>query len=386
MSTQRSKRVNLSDPERVHMLDQLDTHERTGSKHPRRSSARLEYRVQDIPLVAVHPGGGTSAFIGAGRNISCGGISLLVPAFLHTGTETRLALFTGAAQQKVLLGKVTFCRHLSGQVHEIGIRFNEKIDVSAFCDQHAKATSDDPASKAQLEPLQGNALAVSANAADRRVLAALLKSSGLSPTPVDCSGAAIDQIKLLNYAVIVCDLAGLDVAPEKFASCVRASGYRGAIVGIARDGSSDAVDPAHATAFSRVVPKPLDRDSLHKAMRQAVATCSASTTTSGPVHSSLSSDHATGEMVNVFIRQAKLTSVAIQQAVANDDVETLRKTLLGLKSIAGGYGFPSLVEACRQALAAIATPGPIAAADAQIRTVVDICLRLAAPAAGTKAA
>ncbi len=376
----RSKRANLTDPERVQILDHLDAQERDGGKSPRRANARLEYRVQDVPLVAVHPGGGTSAFIASGRNISCGGISLLVPAFLHTGTESRLALFTSDARQKVLVGKVVFCRHISGQVHEVGIRFNEKIEVSLFCSREAKATSDDAREKALLEPLTGNALAVSASAVDRRVLSGLLKTSGLAPTPVASSGAAIDQIKLLDYSVIVCDLAGLDVQPDQFTSAVRSSGYRGPIVGIAPANSAGSEIGAGAGSFSDVVPKPLDRNSLHKAMRQAVESCPASAASSGPVHSTLSADTATADVVRVFIRQAKQSAIGLHQAVAGSDTDTLRKSLLGLKTIAGGYGFPSLVEACKQALTAMAAPGSIASADPQLRTVIELCNRLAAPA------
>lgn len=384
MSTPRRNRPNLADQDRLKLLDRLDAQERSAAKKPRRASARLEYRVAEVPLVAVHPGGGTSAFVAMGRNISCGGISVLLPAFLHFGSEARLALVMPGGGQQVLVGRVTFCRLVSGQVHEVGIKFDKKIDPALFCGAEARATSDDPEARAAMEPIAGNSLLVSGSAAERKVISALLKAFGSNPTAVGTSGSAIDQTKLLDYAVLVCDLAGLDTQAGSFVAAARSAGYKGALVALVRADHPE--DAASAGAFDASVTKPLERSRLHSAIRSAIAAGGAGKGRGGPVRSTLTGDQGTDEMVKTFIRQARETAVSIESAIKRSDAEAARKTLRGLKSIAGGYGFPSLVEACRQALATLEPSGTIVDAERQLRAVIELCGRLAVGSAQSRAA
>ncbi|MHC4611074.1 MAG: sensor domain-containing diguanylate cyclase, partial [Planctomycetota bacterium] len=58
----------------------------------------------------------------AARNISSGGIGIMVSRTLIRGEPVEIVLSAGASQQ-FLAGLVAFCRHIEGSIHELGVQF-----------------------------------------------------------------------------------------------------------------------------------------------------------------------------------------------------------------------------------------------------------------------
>jgi hypothetical protein len=59
---------------------------------------------------------------GVTRNMSTGGMSMLVPRALGRGEAIEVELDRGASKL-FLAGLVSFCRHVEGAIHEIGMQF-----------------------------------------------------------------------------------------------------------------------------------------------------------------------------------------------------------------------------------------------------------------------
>ena len=71
----------------------------------------------------------------APRNISCNGMSLLHGKFVYGGTNCVIGLQALDGQVVPTRGKVIWCRLISGRVHELGVRFDEPVDVGEFVGQ-----------------------------------------------------------------------------------------------------------------------------------------------------------------------------------------------------------------------------------------------------------
>ncbi len=372
------KRMQITEAERVRLLEKLDVADATKAKCPRRSSARLEYRVRDIPLSVNHPGGGVGRYIVLGRNLSSGGISLLHPGYLHTGTECRLALALPRGGVKTLIGKVVFCRLAAGTIHEIGVQFSDKIDIEEFATPEFKRTSDDPEVRASMQPLRGNVLLVAASEAERRLLDARLRQTGLNPTVVDHAGAAVDQVKLLPYVAAVIDLNLPDPGPAALVETLMSLGFPGSIVGLAGDDSPKENQRAIDMGMHGCIMKPVRAEAMHTLLSRLIRNNMNKIDDGAPIVSSIAGEKGADDLIQFFLTAAHEAGAAISGAVQKGDAKTVRKECNTLKSIAGGYGFQSVAEAARQVVTSLDSSESLEDSMGRVTALLNVLTRLSA--------
>ncbi len=66
------------------------------------------------------------------RNISVGGLGFLHGAYVHPGTRVVLTLISANKQGYRINGSIVRCRHLTKTVHEVGVAFDEPIDLESM--------------------------------------------------------------------------------------------------------------------------------------------------------------------------------------------------------------------------------------------------------------
>lgn len=385
MSTPTFKKTNITEAEHAQLLVRLDSRDRAGGANPRRASARMEYRVRDIPISVNHPGGGIGRYIVLGRNLSAGGISLLHAGYMHTGTDCRMVLTMAKGGAKTLIGKVVFCRLVAGHIHEIGVQFSQKIDMTDFVDPEGKRVSDDPDARALMDMMRSNALIASASEADRKVLTACLKQSGFNATPVDCAGAALDQVKLLPYTIAVVDLNLPEPGPKMLVKALTDSGYSGCIIGLATTEVPGDYEKAVGMGMGGCILRPVKHEGVHaevsKVLKAAGVTDDAS-----PITSKLAKERGASDVLEYFVSAARQGAGAISAALPKSDLQSIIKECQTLKSIAGGYGFQSVAEAARQALVSLEGTKSVSDSMGRITALLNLCSRLsvAAPQAEAK--
>lgn len=136
-----TRSVKLTDAERLRMLSHLDEASRSQEQsvisrgRNKRATPRLSFRAANIALIANHPGRSTSKIICCSRNISENGLGVVHGGFLHPGTRCHVALPKASGERVVIEGEVVNCRHVSGQLHEIGIKFSSPINLQDFMTQ-----------------------------------------------------------------------------------------------------------------------------------------------------------------------------------------------------------------------------------------------------------
>jgi len=122
------------EPEQIdRLLDKLDfsslCYERLVTS--RRSAKRHVYRAPVV--VQIKDNDDDVTIIAAARNLSSSGMAFLVAGQIPTGTECTVRLTSLNGEAVNVRGQVLHCRQVEGQC-EIGLRFEEPIDVSRFCD------------------------------------------------------------------------------------------------------------------------------------------------------------------------------------------------------------------------------------------------------------
>jgi hypothetical protein len=123
----------LKPQEAAAILRAIEARTKDAVGQERRKSPRVPYRA--TPRVAViieseELGKRTFALIP--RNISRTGMSLLHGKFVCDGTPCVAGLKALDGQLVPVRGKVTSCRLIAGRIHEIGIQFEEPIDLDDF--------------------------------------------------------------------------------------------------------------------------------------------------------------------------------------------------------------------------------------------------------------
>ena len=125
--------LRLSAKQTAALLQQIDEQAHTAVSHERRRSPRRPYQTASrlcVLLENEQRGKRTHAL--APRNLSRTGMSLLHGKFVYGGTNCVVGLRALDGQVVPVRGKVIWCRLVTGRVHELGVEFEEPIDLADF--------------------------------------------------------------------------------------------------------------------------------------------------------------------------------------------------------------------------------------------------------------
>ncbi len=95
---------------------------------------RYEKRIRCI-LRAQQPGAKEPQnFIVYSRNLSRGGLGFFHGAYVHPRTVCQVILPRPDGKGAVIDARVQWCRHVEQRIHEVGVQFDEPIEIDAFLD------------------------------------------------------------------------------------------------------------------------------------------------------------------------------------------------------------------------------------------------------------
>ncbi len=141
--------LRLSDTERQAVVDELDRQDAIASGG-RRTEPRWKYHVPEGILVHFqHAAAYEFQFRVIPRNISSAGLGLLHGGFVYSGTRCVARLRTIDREFVLAAGVVVHCRCVRGRIHEVGVKFDEPIDIENFVvlDRSGRHRADSAASR-----------------------------------------------------------------------------------------------------------------------------------------------------------------------------------------------------------------------------------------------
>ncbi|HWB20895.1 MAG TPA: response regulator, partial [Phycisphaerales bacterium] len=258
----------LTDARRVQILNNMDsaasrpaTREKAaGKKTDHRRDKRYEFRLLDVPCTIEHLGGGVSRILVCARNLSAGGLSFLHGGFLHQNSKCAIRLKTLDGEQVVVPGHIVSCRHVDGIVHEIGVCFNHPIDPDRFV--NAAAVRQGGTDDIQPSELRGRLLYLDPSEADRKLVAHMVKATGIQYMDKAEHAAALEEIKQFKVDILFTELQLEGVDGTQFIKDVRAAGFSGPIILVTADSDEKRLANATKAGASSMLRKPYNSDEL----------------------------------------------------------------------------------------------------------------------------
>jgi len=127
-------RLSVKQIAELHRMMEQRTHDDISRE--RRQAPRAPFRLSvRLGVLLENEIKGRRTYALAPRNISRTGLSLLHGKFVYGGTNCVVGLPALDGQVIPARGRVIWCRLIAGRVHELGIRFDEPIDVGEFVAQ-----------------------------------------------------------------------------------------------------------------------------------------------------------------------------------------------------------------------------------------------------------
>jgi two-component system chemotaxis response regulator CheY len=368
--------LRLKPVELAQLHAEMDAAASAGGAKRKRTHQRWPYRSKVAQLEVKHPGGHAATFKVACRDLSAGGMSVLHSAYVHVGTEATvtLTMLTGALVPTP--GKVMRCRHVRGNVHEVGLKFAANVEVREFVDidpfrggftlEHVDAAR-----------LLGNVLYIGENADLRASLRAALGTTGMNVSTSEAASAGLLRVGE-GFDLVFCEFELEGMNGSELCRQARAGGYSGPFVLLSS--SNDPEQRAHARdgGASALLVRPFPPEMLLRAAAEFMSADRSAEGAAGPLYTQLDGADPSMAFVADFVEEAHGAAKAIAEAVKGENVRGAQKACLQLKGSAAAMGFPPVRAAAEVALAALANGKLTAEAAEALKRVQGACERVQA--------
>jgi CheY-like chemotaxis protein len=315
-------------------LDRLEPTDATPERVDSRNTPRFGFRGSNVVLEFKREPDEVTRYRAVGRNLSRGGISVLLGHFVYPRSACELTLTGPYGHTENVPGRTIRCRYLvgSGSLYEIGIQFDRGVDVGIFAPRAQRVrvlVLDDTESSRRLVQhlLRGEEVDLRFAASPKQVVA-IARKSVVDLIMVDLESAQFDGLGLVRR--------------------LRLNGHIGPIVGLAVQTGQELREACAAAGCTGYLPRPITAQSL-RGLVQALR--------DEPIVSDFATDPTMVPLINDFMKRLRQRVDELSLALQFNDLETMRRIAIEFRAEAGSYGFPPITEAAAyvQALAAAAT-------------------------------
>lgn len=123
----------LNDSEKKKVVEAIKHRSTHSADRRKRSESRHDAsRLPDITVEVRSPSGDVQTHTVPPVDLSPGGMAFLHCSFLYPGSAIAATLRTRDGEQMSVTGKVVRCEHVSGRVHEVGVKLDQAIDPAAL--------------------------------------------------------------------------------------------------------------------------------------------------------------------------------------------------------------------------------------------------------------
>jgi len=367
---QRVNTLSLDGKALESLLDTLDR--QCGGAEGMRTHVRRRFRKRTLALRVQHGAGSSSTLRVVCRNISSTGLSVLHNSYLHPGARCATVLRHRERGPTVVFGRIVRCQHRGGVIHELGVKFDEPLEVTAYVTLDPRG---DVFSLERVDPeqLDGCVVYLEESELDQRLVQHFLRGTRVRLR------ATSDPERAVVMAGEGCDLLMLTsrlssgAGWEEVADTVRDSGCGAPVIVIrpARVGSDEHEDlDDGAQAW---MAKPITQEHLLRALGEFLLH---RPSLAGRVEDARAAGAQAPELASEFAVEIRRIGERLEQAIGSRDVDGCRALCEQLHGSAGHLGFGEIAGLASLAWEALASTGSVEEASTPLRAVSSACLRL----------
>ena len=327
----------------------------------------------DVQLEVEHIAGGVTRTLCCTRNISAGGVGLVLGSFLHRGSKVRVTLGRLDGKRITHVGIVAFCRHVTGKVHEAGIAFEKPIDPAMYLSDEETLAKIQEQKLAEAGTVEGRVLHLAGSPAEAALVAHHLQATGLELEAVDSLEMAIKRLQTGQHVAIIVDADGLPGGVLEALKRFQAEGVSLPRIVLTADESCRPED-LQALDAAEVLTKPYAPGVLQSTVGSRVRE---SGVPADAILSTMADVAALAPLLGDFVRELHEVGERLTQAVAEDSFDEVRAICLKLKGTAAGCGFDLIGDRAADILKGLDSSSDLKSSASALGQLAGMCGRTA---------
>lgn len=366
----RNNTLNLSADQLNQIMDDLDEASAGGSA--RRNHSRISFRKPALEVEVYQPSGGSVNFCVACRNLSRGGMSVVHSSYMHVGTKCRIQMLHKTEGEKWLKGEVVQCRHVTGRVHDVGLRFAQEVDVNDFIrldplSNNFSLENVDP------DKLDGRILLVTANDIDRKLIEVYLSETSLKMVHVAGYDEVLAQFTE-PFDAVLCDFDMDTAAASEGVQGMRSAGHAVPVIAIAGDLSEATKAAIRESRASALVPKPIERNALLRALAEFILLGRGAGDDLPPPQPKQETDPSLKALADLFAQDLQKFAEEIASCAKSGDEKNLRYICARIRGTGPLLGHGNVADAAGKVLTILdAEEGSIETAEEALNSLTSLC-------------
>jgi len=295
---------------------------------------------------------------------------VLHSAYVHTGTACTVLLPRVDEKTILVRGKIVRCTHLRGMIHELGINFEQSIDIKMLM---KAGPFSDSFSLERVDPaeLTGTLLYIDESAADRRLLRHYLRSSNLSITTAD-SGAAGIARATDGFDLIITEYNLSDLEPGAIIKELRDRSVKTPIIIVTADTVSATPIRANQVSAQAYIAKPMDASMLCRAIAEFLKLGEVGNAALSYM-CTLASDHPNAVLVDDYVNDLHDLAKVLDDGVQRNDYKQCWAKSAEVKGTAPALGFAGIAELAEKAMKMMVASSSVEDATMDLRRLVKAC-------------
>ncbi len=348
--------IRLDDERIGELLDALDAKGKDGDDAAgKQQSTRFKYRIKALVVHMQQPGFSAPVpFLVPSRNISAGGVAFLHGGFVHPGTRCLVQLITSYGTWNNANGVVADCQLVEGSIHEVSVNFDCPVDPAVFC----------------ADAVRSRVLLVEDDASIARLAKFHLERLN-ADTDVAVNGVeAVEMAMSQAYDLILMDMEMPIMDGFEATAKLRERGYTGAIAAATALTQAEDTDRCLQAGCDKYLPKPFSREALAKIL---------SSLRQEPLFSTLHDDTSMASFIREFVSELAVRARQMEEAIRNDNAETVTTIARALKAEGTSYGFEIITEISTEIEDSILHGTSTAEVKEKVDKLAKLCLQARAP-------
>lgn len=326
---------------------------------------RVSCTNNEAVLALKSDGGGETKLTMLARNLGRWGAALVHGRYIHPESRCELSLQTSNGMRQSMLGTVRHVRHIQGTIHELGVTFDDPIDLSEFVSLSPTeetrylrelADSTPETDDTAVVELSNRVLVIDHFASDRKLMSHWLTQAGLSVMSASDARGAMVQVQEQVFDMLLIDYRlgssnGIELIRE-----LRQNQFTAPIIAMSSDESPELEKNLLEAGADLFLCKPFTAKQLTEATYDLIG-IDASADTS-PIFSKHKNDIEMRPLLTEFTRGLASYIDELRDANAQGNYDMIETISRRLKGAGQGYGFPIISEQAAELLTTLNGDAP----------------------------